>query len=174
MEFFDSNGPYRGLKRALYDGGIRTPFIVRWPKQVNPGKTDHLGAFWDVLPTLTDLTGSEKSPGTDGISFLPTLLGNPEEQQKHTYLYWEFFELGGRQAILKDNWKAIRLNVRDNSKPAIFELYDISTDPLEANNIADKHPEVVAEMEKLFLQARTEFQVAPLFEKDSSVVETDF
>jgi arylsulfatase A-like enzyme len=174
MEYFNSNGPYRGMKRDLYDGGVRTPFIVHWPAVVQPGTSTHLGAFWDVLPTFTDITGIEQPDDTDGISIMPTLAGHPEEQEKHDYLYWEFYELGGRQAILKGNWKAIRLNVRDQDKPVEFALYNLATDTAEVHNVADMHPEIVAEMEKLFEEARTEFAVVPLFEADGAEVETPF
>lgn len=175
VDFFDSNGQYRGAKRDFYDGGVRTPFIVRWPAGVKAGSTsDHLAAFWDVLPTFCDMTGIEKPADTDGVSFLPTLMGESDKQDQHDYLYWEFFEQGGKQAILKDNWKAIKLNVRDQSTPVVFELYDISKDTGEQVNVADQHPEVVAEMEKLFKEARVEFPVVSLFSEDDQSVETPF
>lgn len=175
VDFFNSNGQYRGAKRDFYDGGVRTPFIVRWPAKIKAGTvSDHLSAFWDILPTFCDITGVEKPTDTDGISFLPTLMGEKGEQKNHDYLYWEFFEQGGKQAILKDNWKAIKLNVRDKSGPVIFELYDLANDIEEQNNVADKHPEIVSEMEKLFKEARTEFSVVSLFSEDSNTVETPF
>ncbi|MGM0529956.1 MAG: sulfatase/phosphatase domain-containing protein, partial [Bacteroidota bacterium] len=153
MEYFDSNWILRGMKRDLYDGGIRTPFIVRWPKVIKPDqKSSHLSAFWDVLPTLADLVNVEKPDNTDGISFLPILKGNPDQQKKHDYLYWEFPPQGGKQAIVKDKWKAVKLHVNDE-KPVIFELYNIESDPGENNNVADKHPEVVEELKALFDEA---------------------
>lgn len=174
MEFFNSNGDWRGMKRDFYEGGVRTPFIVRWPGVIKPGSTsEHLAAFWDVLPTFCDLTGVAKPADTDGISFLPSLSGK-EQNNKHEYLYWEFFELGGRQAILKGDWKAIRLNVRGNADQQIFELYDLKNDPEESKNIADQHPELVEEFKKLFISARVEFSVTPLFKKDEKTVETPF
>jgi arylsulfatase A-like enzyme len=173
-EFFNSNGDYRGTKRDFYDGGVRTPFIVRWPGTIMPGSTsDHVAAFWDVLPTFCELTGIEKPADTDGISFLPSVLGH-EQTRKHEYLYWEFFEQGGKQAILKGNWKAIRLNVRGDEGQQIFELYDLSSDPEEKTNVADQHPDLVEEFNKLFVSARTEFSVTPLFEIDQKTVETPF
>lgn len=156
MEYFNSNGELRGMKRDLYDGGIRTPFIVRWPDVIEPGQqSDHLGAFWDVLPTLADLVNADIPEETDGISFLPTLKGNPARQKQHEYLYWEFPPQGGKRAMIKDNWKAVKLHARDN-KPAVFELYNIETDPYEKNNLADKHPEVVKKLKHLFDRAHEE------------------
>jgi arylsulfatase A-like enzyme len=173
VEFFDSNGPYRGLKRDFYDGGIKTPFIVRWPEAIEPGtKSDHVGAFWDVLPTFCDIIAVEKPTDIDGISFLPELKGEKTKQQKHDYLYWEFYEQGGKQAILKDNWKAIKLNVHDASKEVIFELYDLSKDEGELNNVAVQYPQIANEMEKLFTSARNEFPVVPLFKENSKTVQT--
>jgi arylsulfatase A-like enzyme len=167
VEFFDSNGPYRGLKRDFYDGGIKTPFIVRWPGIIKAGSTsDHVGAFWDVLPTFCDIVDVEKPKDIDGISFLPTLHGVKSKQQKHDYLYWEFYEQGGKQAILKDNWKAIKLNLLDPSNEVIFELYDLSKDEGEINNVAGQNPQIVDEMEKIFISARDEFPIVPLFKKD--------
>jgi arylsulfatase A-like enzyme len=147
---------------------------VRWPGVIKPGSSsDHLSAFWDVLPTFCDLAGVEKPGDTDGISFLPAVLGK-EQTAQHEYLYWEFFEQGGKQAILKGNWKAIRLNVRGDAGQQIFELYDLSSDPEEKLNVADKHPDLIGEFNKLFVSARTEFSVTPLFEKDKKTVETPF
>ncbi len=174
MEFFDSNRELRGMKRDFYDGGIKTPFIVRWPKKIKAGTTSaQTFAFWDVLPTFAELTGSEKPVGTDGISFLPTLM-NKAQNEKHDYLYWEFFELGGRQAILKGKWKAIKLNVRANKEKTRFELYDLENDPKETVNVAEEYPQLVKEFEDLFLSARSEFKVTPLFEDDGKDVETPF
>ncbi|MBN1131594.1 MAG: arylsulfatase [Bacteroidales bacterium] len=153
-EFFDSNGPLRGIKRDLYEGGIRMPFIVSWPGVIAGGsKTDHLSAFWDLLPTLADLTGAETPPGLDGISFLPLLLGEKGEQD-HDYLYWEFHEEDGRQAVLKDDWKAVRTGVKFNPD-TIPELYNLEDDPGEERNIAADHPDIVREMTALMEAART-------------------
>lgn len=175
VDFFDSNGQYRGMKRDFYDGGVRTPFIVRWPSKIKAGSTsNHLAAFWDVLPTFCDLTGAEKPTDTNGISFMPTLINESQNQQKHDHLYWEFFEQGGKQAILKDNWKAIKLNVRDQSVPVVFELYDISKDTGERVNVADQHPDIVEDMEKLFIDSRVDFPVVSLFGEDEKSVETPF
>ena len=154
-EYFNSNGALRGFKRDLYEGGIRVPMIVKWPGEIIPDtKTEHPSAFWDVFPTLTDIAGLEKPENLDGISFLPTLLGNSTNQKKHEYLYWEFHELGGRQAIRKDNWKAVRYNVFDTLKSEV-ELYDLSKDLAEEKNVASEHPELVEEIKTIFKKART-------------------
>ncbi|MRI01299.1 sulfatase-like hydrolase/transferase [Kriegella sp. EG-1] len=152
--FFDSNGPLKGVKRDLYEGGIRVPMIVSWPGKIKAETTtSHISAFWDVFPTFSEIVGLEMPNDLDGISFLPTLLGNVEQQKKHEYLYWEFHERGGRQAIRKNNWKAVKYNVFDieNSK---IELYDISKDIGEENNVANEYPEVISEMKTILQNAR--------------------
>src|SRR6185437_9440827 len=114
-EFFNSNRPFKNElgwgKGFLYEGGIREPFIASWPGKINPGtKSDLICAAWDVLPTLCKITNIESPAGIDGINFLPTLLGQ-SEQQKHAFLYWEFPQYGGQQAVRLGKWKAIRLDV---------------------------------------------------------------
>jgi len=174
MEFFNSNDGWRGMKRDLYEGGVRTPFIVRWPGVIKPGtSSDYVAAFWDILPTFCEIAGVEKPSDIDGISFLPSLLGK-EQTKKHEYLYWEFYEQGGKQAILKGDWKAIRLNVRGGADKMIFELFNIKNDPEEIKNVAEQHPDLVKEFDRLFISARREFSVTPLFMKDSKTVETPF
>jgi len=163
VEFFDSNGLYRGNKRDLYEGGIKTPFIARWPGSIPAGtKSGEKFAFWDFLPTFAELTGKAVPSNTDGISFLPTLLGK-EQPNKHDYLYWEFYEGNGKQAILKGDWKAVKLNVSKPAEELIFELYNIKEDPSETNNVADDHPDIVEEFRALFISAREEFPVLSLF-----------
>lgn len=160
-EFFDSNGPLRGYKRDLYEGGIRMPMLVRWPDKIKAGSvSDHISAFWDVMPTLTELAGIEAPTDIDGISCVPTLL-HKGKQRSHPYLYWEFHELGGRQAVRVGKWKAIRLNVRKNPDAPI-ELYDLSNDPGEEKDIAEKHPELVHKMEVIMKEARTTNKVFKL------------
>jgi arylsulfatase A-like enzyme len=112
--------------------------------------SDHPSAFWDLFPTLGDLTGFE-SEQTDGISFLPELLGR--EQQKHDFLYWEFHERGGKQALLKDEWKAVRLNVgKDPNGP--MELYNLESDPSEEHNVAEAHPDLVETFARMMEDVR--------------------
>jgi arylsulfatase A len=159
-DYFDSNRELRGYKRDMYEGGIRTPMLVKWPGKVKPGSvSDHISAFWDILPTLTDITGSETPPGLDGISFLPTLLGKTG-QKKHDYLYWEFHEQGGKVAVRMDNWKAISLNV-DKNKLVVTELYDLSNDIGETDNIVDAHPDIVKKIEDVMRQAHVKSEDFP-------------
>jgi len=176
-DFFDSNGPWRGIKRDLYEGGIRVPLIVRWPGKVPAGRTsDHPSAFWDFLPTACALARIEPPAEIDGISFLPTLLGQPG-QAKHDYLYWEFYEQGGKQAVRWGDWKGIRLDVAGQRKPqkkrarpdrdratgngetthhhGRFELFHLATDPGEAHNVASQHPDVVRRIEQMMDAAHT-------------------
>jgi arylsulfatase A len=142
----DSNAPYRGGKRDLYDGGIRVPTIAWWPGKIQPGSSSgHISAFWDFPPTALELAGLQVPEEFDGISYLPTLLGSPEQQQQHEYLYWEFYERGGRQAIRYGEWKGIRLDVsKDRNGP--IELYNIVKDPGETRDIANLHPGIVAKI----------------------------
>ena len=158
-EYFDSNGPLRGFKRDLYEGGIRVPLIVRWEGKVQPGGTsDHISAFWDVLPTIADIVQLPIPEGLDGLSFLPTLKGSPADQRTHAYLYWEFHERGGRLAIRKGDWKAVRYNVlKDPDGP--IELYNLKDDIGETNNVAVEHPALIQEMEGLFATSRVPSEV---------------
>jgi arylsulfatase A-like enzyme len=165
-DFFDSNGIYKGKKRDLYEGGIRTPFIAWWPGKIKANtRADQNFAFWDMLPTFADLTKTKSKFTTDGISILPTLTGK-KQKAKHEYLYWEFYEGKGKQAIIKDNWKAIKLNISEPTVETIFELYDIKNDVEETNNVAKANPEVVKQFEELFKKARANFEIAPLFKED--------
>lgn len=152
-EFFDSNGPLRGIKRDLYDGGIRVPLIARWPGHVSAGVTSALiAANWDLLPTLTELAGAETPDGLDGISLVPELLGPAvgREQGSHEYLYWEFHERGFVQAIRFGDHKAVRRN-----PPSQPEIYDLTKDPGEQFNLADARPELLAQAEEILSRART-------------------
>lgn len=158
-DYFNSNSIFRGYKRDLYEGGIRVPMIASWKNQIKPGtETDHVSAFWDVFPTVAELTGAPLPENTDGISFLPTLTGKENQQQKHEYLYWEFHELGGRKALRRDKWKLINNNVFSPDKTTV-ELYDLAADPAEQDNVATSHPELVEEMTGLMENARTESEV---------------
>ena len=166
-DFFNSNGNLRGFKRDLYEGGIRVPFIVNWPSWIKPGRvSDHISAFWDVLPTVAELAGAEV-PQSDGVSFLPTLMGE-DDQETHDFLYWEFVERGGKQAIRKGDWKAVRLDVTKNPDAPI-ELYNLKDDPSENNDLADQHPEIVEEMERLMAESHEPNPVFHLFSSESGL-----
>lgn len=150
-EFFNSNGDFRGIKRDLYEGGIRVPFIAYWKGKINPGVSDHIAAGWDIYPALQELAGMKITPGIDGISLLPVLL-NKGKQEQHNYLYWEFHENNGRQAVRWGKWKGIKQNVTKDKK-ALLELYDLDKDPGEQNNIATIYPLVVKQIEKMIKQS---------------------
>jgi arylsulfatase A-like enzyme len=157
-EFFNSSGPLRGIKRDMYEGGIRVPMIVRWTGRIQPGQvSDFPWAFWDFLPTAADIAGvKEKMPANiDGQSVLPTLLG--KKQPSHEFLYWEFHEKGSKQAVRIGDWKAVRLAM---DKP--LELYDLKRDLGETNNVAAAHPDVVAKIETYLKTARTNSPRWPL------------
>lgn len=159
--FFNSNGGLRGTKRDLYEGGIKTPFIVQWKGTVKPGSTSaHIGAFWDVMPTFVDITGAPAPRFTDGISFLPALKGKGR-QPKHDYLYWEFHEGGGRQAVRMGKWKGIKLQVKKDPNAPIA-LYDLEKDPAEKNDIAAQHPDIVRKIGEKINEAHVESPVFPL------------
>jgi len=153
--FNDSNGPLRGIKRDLYEGGIRVPFVARWPGRIPPGRVSgHLSAFWDFLPTACELAGIQPPKTTDGISYLPTLLGQESRQANHEYLYWEY---GSQQAARAGNWKAVRL-----APARKIELYDLATDLGETSDVAPRHPEIVRRMEEIFKKARVDSPLFPL------------
>ena len=157
--FFNSSGMMKGVKRDLYEGGIRVPLIVWSPDFVKAGtKSDHISAFWDMIPTFAELTGATLPDNIDGISFMPKILSQ-ENQQKHDFLYWEFHEQKGRQAVRKGDWKLIRQGISDEKGPWL-ELYNIKADIHEDNNLAEKEPEKVKELTIIMDNNRTE---SPLF-----------
>jgi arylsulfatase A-like enzyme len=161
-DFFDSNGPLKGIKRDLYEGGIRVPFIACWPGKIRAGtKSAFAGAFWDLFPTFSQLAGVTASRQIDGVSIVPTLLGDAGRQQQHAYLYWEFHENGGRQAIRWGKWKGIRLNVH-NAPDAPMELYDLGTDGGEKDNIAAQHPDIVGKLSAMMREAHVPDKSWPL------------
>jgi arylsulfatase A-like enzyme len=151
LAYFNSSGGLRGAKRDLYEGGIRVPFIVRWPGQVKAGTTTaQLAAFWDFLPTFVEVAGLKTPAGTDGLSLLPTLTGRGRQAQ-HPHLYWEFYEQGGSVAARWGHWKGVRLNMA-TAPTGPIELYDLTADPHETRNVATQHPEVVAHFAQIFTQ----------------------
>ena len=165
--FFHSAGPLRGLKGSLYEGGIRIPFIASWPGVIKPGsRCDERLYFPDMLPTLCELAGQRPPADIDGVSFLPTLLGKGE-QKHHDCLYWEFPAYGGQQAVIAGNWKAVRQNLAKGIVKT--ELYDLAADENETNDLAAKHPDVVARLEKLLKDQHTPSRDFPLQAIDAPV-----
>ncbi|RPH77065.1 MAG: hypothetical protein EHM80_13300, partial [Nitrospiraceae bacterium] len=158
-QFNDSNGPLRGIKRDLYEGGIRVPLLARWPGKLSAGSTNsHVGAFWDFLATFADLAGAGSSSDTDGISMAPTLSGDSAGQQNHEFLYWEFHEgEASKQAVRMGDWKGVRLTPN-----AALELYKLDEDIAEERNVAAEHPDVVKKIEDYLATARTESELWPL------------
>jgi len=153
-EYFNSNGPLRGIKRDLYEGGIRVPMIAHWPGKIAPGSvTGHVSAFWDFLPTAAQVAGIPAPADIDGISYLPGLLGR--KQEKHEFLYWEFHEgRASKQAVRTGHWKAVRLR-----PGAELELYNLQDDIAEQHDIAGRHPDIVARIENYLKTARTESEL---------------
>ena len=152
-DYFDSNGPLKGYKRDLYEGGMREPMIVSWPGKVAAGtKSDLISAFWDIMPTFADIVDVKAPENIDGISFLPTLLGKPGQKQ-HTSMYWEFHENNGRQAVRMGDWKLVRYNVSIPEKETT-ELYNLKTDLGETTNVAEQNQQVVSQMLRIMEQSR--------------------
>ncbi|TDJ76381.1 MAG: N-acetylgalactosamine-6-sulfatase [Planctomycetota bacterium] len=159
-EFFESNGPLSGLKCSLYEGGVRVPMIARWPGKIRAGTTtDHVSAFEDVLPTLVEVAGGEVPAGLDGLSFLPTLLGE-DDQEERAYLYWEYPEVDGQQAVRMGRWKAVRRNLKQGQ--LAVALYDLDSDVAEEHDVAAEQPEVVARIEAIMRAARTPSEHFPI------------
>ncbi len=157
--FFNSNGELRGGKRDLYEGGIRIPFIARYPGKIAPNsKSDHISAFWDFLPTVCELVGVQPSNNDiNGISLVPELFGRSEDQEIHDHLYWEFNERQGPiQAIRQNDWKLVW---KHEGKP---ELYNLSNDIGESNNLAIEEPQKLKELMELLKKSRTEHEEFPL------------
>jgi arylsulfatase A len=148
--FFKSSGGLRGIKRDLYEGGIRVPMVAQWPGTIPAGRTsDHVWAHWDVLPTLADVAGAPIPPGLDGLPMTRALRG--EAQSTHQFMYWEFHERGFQQAVRMGNWKAVRLKA---GTP--LELYDLAADPREERNLASSRTDIVDTIEQYLKTARTE------------------
>lgn len=159
-DFFNSNGIYRGYKRDLYEGGIRVPTIISWQGKIDEGKKSNFPfAFWDWLPTFADILQTEIKGDTDGVSILPTLTGKGEQNQRD-YFYFEFQEMGGRQAVIKGDWKLLHIGIRNGGK---YELYNIASDPSENHNIIDQFPNISEELKTIMKEARTEDPDWPLF-----------
>ncbi len=157
-KFFNGNNGWRGGKGSLYDGGIHIPFIAKWVGKIEPGKvSNHISAFWDFLPTVAELANVKLNSNTDGISYLPELLGE-KNQKEHKALYWESKRKNlARQAVRMGNWKGLKIG------DAPIELYDLQNDPNESINLATDNPEVVAEIRKILMTERVPSKEFPLF-----------
>ncbi|PHR90001.1 MAG: hypothetical protein COA78_35530 [Blastopirellula sp.] len=167
-DFFNSNGVYRGIKRDLYEGGIITPMIARWPGHVQAGSTTgHISCFQDLLPTLAELTNQKPVANIDGISFLPSIQGQASNQKQHDYLYWEFVEKGGKRALRQGDWKVVQLNVSSNN-PKPVELYNLRDDISETKNLAKQHPERLQKLTELMDSAHITNKAYPLFASEKS------
>jgi arylsulfatase A-like enzyme len=149
--FFSVSGPLTGLKRSLTDGGIRVPFIARWPGKIKAGSvSNHVGYFGDMMATWAELAGAKPPAKLDSISLVPTLLGRGT-QAKHDYLYWEFYEQGVSQAVLLDGrWKALRLRTRT----APMQVFDLQNDIAEKTDVAAQNPAIVARANEVMSTAR--------------------
>ncbi len=156
-EFFESVAHLRGLKGETYEGGIRIPMIVRWPEKIKPGQvTDHISAHYDALATIAEIGGAKVESQHDGISYLPTLVG--EKQAEHEFLFWDFAGYGGQVALRQGDWKAVRKGLIKNPG-AKLELYHLSKDPSESNDVSTEYPEKVAEFTRLMIESRDEPEI---------------
>ncbi len=156
-KFFNSSGPLRGLKRDLYEGGIRVPLIAVWPGKIPAGRvSDEPFAFWDLFPTLVEVAGAKPPRSLDGLSYLPTLLG-VAQTNRHEFFYWEFHEDGFKQAVRMGDWKAVLPEVG-----SAMELYNLATDPGEAKNVVAENPNVVARIQEYLKTARTDSPQWPI------------
>lgn len=156
--FFNSTAKFRAFKGSIYEGGIRVPFIARWPGKIKAGSVSNLPAvFYDVLPTLCELAKAEPPKNVDGVSLVPTLLGKGKQRQ-HEFLFWDFNGYGGQQAVRIGPWKGLRRNLlRGNTK---LELYNLQNDIGEQNDVSAQHPDLVQHIEKIL---REQHQPSPLF-----------
>ncbi len=164
-DFFESVKPLRGLKGSLYEGGVRVPLIVKWPGKVKAGSTsDFRTGFEDWMPTLLDLINAKtKAPKTiDGISIAPTLLGKP--QPPRAFLYREFTGYGGQQAVWLGHWKGVRQNLlrKNNKTPLKIQLFNLKTDIAESKDVAEQHPEVVAQIRRQMEAQHTPSKIFPI------------
>lgn len=147
-KFFNSVAGLRGLKMDVYEGGIRMPFIARWPGKISAGsRSSHISAQYDLLATIADIT-DQLVDNTDGISFLPELTGKTRAQKKHRFLYFEYPEKGGQLAIRMGNWKGVKKDLRKNPGTP-WELYDLQSDRNETHDIASKHPDILKQFDAI-------------------------
>lgn len=167
--FFHSAGPLRGLKGSVYEGGIRVPLVARWPGRIKPGSiSDYVCAFWDILPTICEITGMPVPKGIDGLSFAPALTGAPG-QKEHGYLYWEYLPGGGQQAVRMGDYKGVRQKMVSGNMD--IALYNLRDDIGEQHDLSADHADIVARLRRIMREAHTPcetFPFRPLDEKGSS------
>ena len=160
-DFFQSSGNLRGLKRSLYEGGIRVPFIVSWANKIPSNSTTNTrGAFWDIMPTLVQLAQTDQIGYTDGKSLLNDFINPTNDSPNERTFYWEFHEEGGRQALLQGDWKLIIQQAKDPNK-RYFELFNLKNDPTESINLANEKPEIIQSMFEEMAKQRTENSIFP-------------
>lgn len=162
-DFFESAGPFRGLKGSIYEGGIRVPLVAKWPGKIPSGEVcDFPAAFWDLMPTIAQATGTQTPDGIDGVSLLPAWMG--EDAQKRPYLYWEFRGYGGQQAVRMGKWKAVRQNImkKGNPDPLKIELYNLAMDIGETMDKADENPEVVEKIRAIMKKEHSPSELFPM------------
>jgi arylsulfatase A len=146
--FFNSVAGLRGMKMDIYEGGIREPFIARWPGKIKAGTTtDFVSVQYDIFATLSEIAGVKTPPPSDGISLVPVLTGKGKTQQRE-YLYFEFPEKSGEIAIRFERYKAVKSGIKKN-KNAAWELYDMQNDEKETNDIAAQHPEIIGRLDDI-------------------------
>ncbi len=158
-DFFGSNAGRTGYKRDFTEGGIRTPMLVRWNGKIEAGTTsDHISAFWDVMPTMAEIVGAEAPANTDGISMLNEWLG--KEQKEHEYLYWEFTARSGEMAVRMGDWKAIRSQLNKTADGPIA-IYNLMEDPKEQNDLAASRPDLVEKAKEIMQKEHIKSEIFP-------------
>lgn len=168
-EFFNGNGIYRGFKRDVYEGGIRVPMIVSWPGHIQAGtETNFMCSFWDMLPTFNNMLNGKPTKNCDGISLLPLLENGKQLRPTHDYLYFEFHENKGRQAVRQGDWKLVHLNVSDPSTEQ-YELYNIASDPQEKHNLINQFTSKAQELKDIMVKAHTADPKWPLFQSEGQI-----
>ena len=160
-DFFNSTGGLRGRKGSLFEGGIREPLVARWPGKIKAGTVSNLpAAFWDVLPTLCEVSGADIPVKIDGLSILPTLTGRGK-QKKHEFLYWEFKSYGGQAALRMSDWKLIVTRLKNKKKEPKIRLFNLKEDPYETTNLAMENPEIVQHCFRLMKENRIPSNLFP-------------